>query len=100
MLSWQGGRRRGLSVSLSHTQAPVGPPPSLLLLFAGLGFLVLQQYRAQLGRLGGSRLELGSLNKIPCHEHTFSLTHWRTDGHTGERTVERVLKSVFTVLLF
>ena len=64
------------------------------------GGFSLCAYRAQLGRLGGSRLELGSLNKIPCHEHTFSLTHWRTDGHTGERTVERVLKSVFTVLLF
>ena len=54
---------------LNKLGAPVAPPPSLLLLFAGWGFLVLLAlpcvlegggvsrvaYRAYLGRVGGSR---------------------------------------------
>ena len=55
-------------------------PPPQLLLSAGWGFLVLLAllcvggvgfrvltYRAQFGRVGGSRVGLSSFNKIPCH---------------------------------
>ena len=65
--------------------APVGPPPFPAAPLHRLGFPCLPclslcvgggvscvAYRAQLGRVGGSRLGLGSSNKIPCRPLSFS----------------------------
>ena len=53
------------SVSLFNKVVPCPPCPSLCV---GGGGVLCVAYSAHLGRLGGSRLGLGSLNKIPCQQ--------------------------------
>ena len=74
------GSRFPSSITIDPPPSPAAPfcglgfpcPPCPSLCVRGVGFRVLA-HRAQLGRVGGSRLGLGSSNKIPCH-HSLSLS--------------------------